>query len=650
MRNTLRSLLRDRAVMDSLKADADALRRELAPAGAASARSPRLEGMREAVPEPQPEPQIEGQLDALLDGRETALGEHGGLFAAEAIILLRGRPVLLVQDDQWQPPASAEIARWLGHADDGNNTLRQRLPSIGRVEIIGDDDQDYVGTGWMLSDDVLITNRHVADAFGVARDGGFGFRQWPDGRKMQVRTDFKREYQRDGVAQVSVRDLIHIAPAGDVFPDFALLRVERNGAALPPPIDLDDAPLVADPANLPTLAVVGYPAEDVRNDASVSRRIFDGIYRVKRLSPGRLMTLSPNGRVLEHDCTTLGGNSGSPVINLATGRVCGLHFAGTYRSRNFAVTAGWLKAQLAELEAHSVFVPPRRKDAPPTPAQGRVRDAAYFDGRGGYRADFLGARADLQVPLPGVGAAQQAHIATSAAAPDGELKYRHFSVLMRGDRRLPFFTAVNIDGNKLFNFPRSRDVWFLDGRLDNTLQAGEALYEGNPLDRGHLVRRLDPAWGDTRQEAKEAELDTFVFTNCAPQHSALNQRTWLALEEYILGNANTRDFKASIFSGPVLDDDDRRYRGVGLPRAFWKVAVMVNDATGSLSATGYLLSQAGLVRGLEFVYGPYRSYQVPLSLIEGKTGLNFDLGLYDPLHATEGDSVREINGPQDLVL
>ena len=48
--------------------------------------------------------------------------------------------------------------------------------------------------------------------------------------------------------------------------------------------------------------------------------------------------------------------------------------------------------------------------------------------------------------------------------------------------------------------------------------------------RGHLVRRLDPMWGTRWKEASE---DTFHFTNAAPQHKNLNQRTWQNLEDYI---------------------------------------------------------------------------------------------------------------------
>ena len=42
---------------------------------------------------------------------------------------------------------------------------------------------------------------------------------------------------------------------------------------------------------------------------------------------------------MEHDASTLGGNSGSAVIDLETGEAVGLHFAGSYLQANYAVPA-----------------------------------------------------------------------------------------------------------------------------------------------------------------------------------------------------------------------------------------------------------------------------------------------------------------------
>lgn len=153
------------------------------------------------------------------------------------------------------------------------------------------------------------------------------------------------------------------------------------------------------------------------------------------------------------------------------------------------------------------------------------------------------------------------------------------------------------------------------------------------------------------------ELGRLRVANCTPQHKDFNQNqtTWAGLEDYILENADNRDFRVSVITGPVLADDDEEYRGVQLPRQFWKVAAMVKT-NGQLSVTGYLLSQAQLLEGLElageFSYGAYRTYQVPVRRIQELTGLSFGpLLAADPLGSLESmTSEREIVSHVNLVL
>jgi len=331
-------------------------------------------------------------------------------------------------------------------------------------------------------------------------------------------------------------------------------------------------------------------------------------------------------------------------MNLNTGKACGLHFSGNYRVNNYAVSVGWLKARLAEIN-HRVSV------SVPGIAGGNECRSTTPDvsERKGYNPTFLGD--DIPVAHPVV--PDTSLVASVDGEAEGELKYTHFSIVMHKQRRLPFFTACNINGELLYNFPRGQDRWYLDERLVDhaNRQIGEDLYTSNPLDRGHLVRRLDPAWGDTREEAKEAEIDTFFFTNCSPQHSQLNQRTWLSLEDYVLGNAGTHDLKVCVFSGPVMAEADRTYRGVQIPEEFWKVVAVRNSFTRKLSATAYLLSQAEHLDDLEFVFGEFRTYQVAVSEIEKKTGLSFgELSTYDPMKQAEGLSRRIISAARDIVL
>ncbi len=279
----------------------------------------------------------------------------------------------------------------------------------------------------------------------------------------------------------------------------------------------------------------------------------------------------------------------------------------------------------------------------------RELDMAWYANSAGYDPCFLGPR----IELPTLPAALRDDLAPLTDGSGHELKYTHFSILVSKSRKLAVFTAVNIDGRNLQDLNRDHDVWSFDPRIDRKYQMGPEVYKNNDIDRGHLVRRLDPVWG---LEAATANEDTFHFTNCSPQHSKLNQVTWLGLEEYIRDNAKVNDLKVTVYTGPVFRADDKLYRGKYLiPAEFWKVVVIVK-ADGSLSATAYLESQRDLIANVkEFSFGEYKTYQVPVTEIQQLTGLDFGgLAQNDPLGNITakdgGPMVLEIGGPQDLVL
>lgn len=280
-----------------------------------------------------------------------------------------------------------------------------------------------------------------------------------------------------------------------------------------------------------------------------------------------------------------------------------------------------------------------------------------YSKRQGYAADFLG----VPVPLPALSeelAAQAAVNTQATVEPRYLLPYHHFTVVMNKARRLAFFTAVNIDGALSREPKRARDHWYFDRRLAQDEQTGKDVYDGNDLDLGHLVRRLDPAWGESDAVAKLANDDTFHFTNCSPQHKDFNRNKtrWAGMEDYILNHADNLKFKVNVFTGPVFAADDDAYRSVQLPRQFWKVVTMVKT-DGELSATAYLLSQKDLISGLRtrepFSYGAYRTYQVPVGKIEELTGLSFgQLTEADPFARQRGitPEPRELERSEDALL
>jgi endonuclease G, mitochondrial len=193
----------------------------------------------------------------------------------------------------------------------------------------------------------------------------------------------------------------------------------------------------------------------------------------------------------------------------------------------------------------------------------KVLDASPFSleellQRQGHEARFLGL--DLLLPLP--------------PAREGEvwLAYTHFSILMDKARRLPRLTVVDIHGERHNNAGRRKDQWYPDPRLRPREQPEASLFmtpdaefpprfdpAKNHFGFGHMVRRLDPKWGDD-EDAIRADRDTFHLTNAVPQDEAWNMNAWEDLEEHVLDEIRDRlKIKAVVYTGPELKDDDPLY-------------------------------------------------------------------------------------------
>jgi endonuclease G len=223
-----------------------------------------------------------------------------------------------------------------------------------------------------------------------------------------------------------------------------------------------------------------------------------------------------------------------------------------------------------------------------------------------------------------------------------ELMYRNFSVIMSASRRLPMITAANIDGTEGRN-PRRESVWGFDGRLDKPDQFGEELYDRNRLDRGHMVRRLDPVWG-TKELAEQANADTFHFTNACPQKDEVNQGIWNELEDHILINAQADDMRVNVYTGPFFSDGDLPHQsGALIPLEFWKVVAIVTD-DGRPSATAYTVSQEAELDNLEFVFGPFQTFQVSIQQVIDRAHVDFR-----PLVEFDGFSAHEHETGEPMV-
>ncbi|GGV13945.1 hypothetical protein GCM10010275_64000 [Streptomyces litmocidini] len=299
-------------------------------------------------------------------------------------------------------------------------------------------------------------------------------------------------------------------------------------------------------------------------------------------------------------------------------------------------------------------------DPPPPPTSpvvgGPGARRAALAGRAGYDEAFLGPVVPPALPV-------RETIETVI------LPYTHFTVVFRPDRRLAASTAVCIEGRSLLkDVPGEdvpgEDVWEFDPRLPEEQQAGDEVYRNNSLDRGHLVRRLDPAWG-APAVAAPARTDTFHFTNAVPRSDVFNRgmELWQGLEDHLLDHAAEYDRKLTVLTGPVLQDSDPPYRGLQVPLRFWKVAAFMQD--GALAAAAYVLDQspdlgrdaeralAGATAGAPPPLGPFRTYQVPVSDVAEITELEFgplpDVDVM-PVFRSPEERWRRLESYADVVL
>jgi energy-coupling factor transporter ATP-binding protein EcfA2 len=230
-----------------------------------------------------------------------------------SIILASARPAILIENGKFEPPVGA----WENVLKTHRAEIEKTVASVGRIEPgrMTAQTPEFLGTAFLIGPDVAVVPTFLTTSLPRnSREFVIDFRE-------------KSDANRDAKFAATIIGDVPVG-TGDSSQSLTLLRVEKRspgGLQLPPPLILARHPDLAEGQQL---YVVGYPAHDLRNPSTVMDRILGGTYDVKRLQPGTLLSLFPAERRFAHDCFTVGGNSGSPVVDFETGLVIGLHFAG----------------------------------------------------------------------------------------------------------------------------------------------------------------------------------------------------------------------------------------------------------------------------------------------------------------------------------
>jgi len=245
------------------------------------------------------------------------------LAALEVMIRLL-RPALLIQNGQLDPlPGTNVFAAELSTRWEAFRPQAAALAfSVGRIDRPGPGGE-RLGTGFLVAPDRIATNHHVLSllSYGTFElELGMG------------EINFQQQWEpADTEDPVPITRVIADSP----FLDIALLEIA-------PPAGSTRAPLpfaAAEAKDGDLVAVLGYPMRDVeRRNPAFTEMLFGSKYDIKRASPGEIVRRA--APIAFHDCSTLGGNSGSPVLSMNAAEVVGLHRSGAFMYRNEAVGVG----------------------------------------------------------------------------------------------------------------------------------------------------------------------------------------------------------------------------------------------------------------------------------------------------------------------
>lgn len=449
---------------------------------------------------------------------------------------------------------------------DAKAVIDKAIPAVGRIEL-NNSDYPWAGTGWLIAPNVIVTNRHVAELFARfdRKASRFVFKPGLVSGLVSADIDFLEEENRLDSAEHPVTSVLWVAPPDEA--DVAFMQISKaKGLALPQPIELLDEVEAGT-----VVAAIGYPARDpsIRDQELVMRIFGPDVYDKKRLSPGKIMAIE--GNTIKHDCSTLGGNSGSLLLELNTGRAVGIHRGGLVDdSANLGVTAKHLRELLVKAGNANTSI----ETVGPVTSPSEVQSASQPDG-GSFRLK-------LHIPVEvvvNVGAPVQfvsAGTTTTAPSPDGPGAAEHFDAALK---RAQALFAADPNVLKVRAGYRFKNGWITDERVI-------AVYVKQKLDRSELQKA-----GASALPREVAGIGVDIRTAPLPDQLEALGVDLVALERpgrpggYHEPSGYT-DRRSDLFLGPVNQEMDAIFH-VSPDAGFANLKAFLERVESHLTATMY---------------------------------------------------------------
>ena len=207
------------------------------------------------------------------------------------------------------------------------------------------------------------------------------------------------------------------------------------------------------------------------------------------------------------------------------------------------------------------------------------------------------------------------------------------------------WVAFSFDKATAANVVKRTDAWAVDPELPADMQTDEADHKEDGFDRGHLCASAD------RVYLKEANEQTFYYSNMSPQLNGFNAGFWQGLEAQVQSwgrstvsgvydkvyvskggtlNDLLTDFQGTVRPGgtPITDGRGFTIHGLACP-AYYFMAVLARKGDECHSIAFLVPHREGLP--YEPAAADLQQYVVSVDSLERKTGIDFFCNLDDEL-------------------
>ena len=146
------------------------------------------------------------------------------------------------------------------------------------------------------------------------------------------------------------------------------------------------------------------------------------------------------------------------------------------------------------------------------------------------------------------------------------------------DKRHPRFVCFSFDDITSETAVKRTDAWKWDPMIPQKYST-ESMFKNSGYDRGHLVASHD------RVYSREANMQTFYYSNMSPQLPNFNQKYWSKLEQQVQSWGRNKKFRDVLYvakGGTIRDDqvENTKVQGrIVVPKYYWMAMVVKKGDT-----------------------------------------------------------------------